>query len=104
MQLELNQFNWVNWVKNPHRKEIKDENKFLIRINEFEEFFFRENKNEYLSIALKYMSETNIKKLIDLRKKLRPQLLKSSLFDANSFAESFIIELNKVYEKNKINS
>ena len=50
------------------------------------------------------MSETNIKKLIDLRKKLRPQLLKSSLFDMNSFAENFITELNKVYEKNKTNS
>ena len=66
--------------------------------------FIAENKNEYFSIALQYTSEINIKKLINLRKKLRPQLLKSSLFDANSFAESFIIELNKVYEKNKINS
>lgn len=66
--------------------------------------FIAENKNEYLSIALQYMSETNIKKLIDLRKKLRPQLLKSSLFDINSFAENFITELNKVYEKNKTNS
>ena len=63
--------------------------------------FIAENKNEYLSIALQYMSQTNIKKLIDLRKKLRPQLLKSSLFDTNSFAENFITELNKVYEKNK---
>ena len=66
--------------------------------------FIAENKNEYLSIALQYMSQTNIKKLIDLRKKLRTQLLKSSLFDINSFAENFITELNKVYEKNKTNS
>ena len=60
--------------------------------------FVAENKNEYLSIALQYTSEINIK-TDQFEKKLRPQLLKSSLFDANSFAESFIIELNKVYEK-----
>ena len=40
LQLELNQFNWINWVKNPNKKEIKDENKFLIKLNAFEEFFF----------------------------------------------------------------
>ena len=53
LQLELNQFNWTNWVKNPHKKEIKDENKLLIRLNEFEEFFFRENKNEFLTSTRK---------------------------------------------------
>ena len=53
LQLELNQFNWINWVKNPVKKETKDEFKFLTRLSEFEEFFFKENKNEYLTSTRK---------------------------------------------------
>ena len=53
LQLDLNQFNWINWVKNPDKEEIKNELKFLTKINEFEDFFFRENKNEYLTSTRK---------------------------------------------------
>ena len=53
LQLDLNQFNWINWVKNPHKEEIKNELKFLTKINEFEDFFFRETKNEYLTSTRK---------------------------------------------------
>ena len=53
LQLELNQFNWINWEKNHNKKEIKAEVKFLTKLNEFEEYFFRENKNEYLTSTRK---------------------------------------------------
>ena len=53
LQLELNQFNWINWAKNQNKKEIKTEVKFLTKLNDFEEYFFRENKNEYLTSTRK---------------------------------------------------
>ena len=53
MQLELNQFDWINWVKTSDQKEIKEEFKFLTRLNDFEKYFFRENKNEYLTSTRK---------------------------------------------------
>ena len=53
LQLELNQFNWINWIKNHEKKEFKDEFKFLTKLNSFEEYFFRENKNEFLTSTRK---------------------------------------------------
>ena len=53
LQLDLNQFNWINWVKNPDKEEIENELKFLTKINEFEDFFFSETKNEYLTSTRK---------------------------------------------------
>tara|TARA_B100000902_G_scaffold98193_1_gene100666 strand:+ start:32 stop:1210 length:1179 start_codon:yes stop_codon:yes gene_type:complete len=53
LQLELDQFNWCNWVKISDKKKTKDEFKFLTRLNEFEKFFFRENKNEFLTSTRK---------------------------------------------------
>ena len=53
LQLDLNQFNWINWVKNPDKEETKNELKFLTKINEFEDFFFSETKNEYLTSTRK---------------------------------------------------
>ncbi len=53
LQLELNQFDWINWVANPNKKEIKNEFEFSNRLNEFEEFFFKESKSEYLSSTRK---------------------------------------------------
>ena len=53
LQLELNQFNWINWVKNSDKQEIKDEFNFLAKVNDFEEFFFKEHKNEYLTSTRK---------------------------------------------------
>ena len=53
MQLELNQFDWINWVKFSDKKEKKEEFKFLTRLNDFENYFFSENKNEYLTSTRK---------------------------------------------------
>ena len=49
LQLELNQFDWINWIVNPNKKEIKNDFEFPYRLNQFEEFFFKERKSEYLS-------------------------------------------------------
>jgi len=40
LQLELNQFDWINWIVNPNKKEIKNDFEFPYRLNKFEEFFF----------------------------------------------------------------
>ena len=53
LQLELNQFDWINWIVNPNKKEIKNNFEFPCRLNQFEEFFFKESKSEYLSSTRK---------------------------------------------------
>ena len=53
LQLELNQFDWISWVVKSNKKEIKDNCEFLTKINQFEAFFFKENKNEYLTSTRK---------------------------------------------------
>ena len=68
LQLELNQFNWINWIKNPDKKEVKDEFKFLIKLEEFEQFFFRENKNEFLTSTRKTTWKKSNKKLYGFAK------------------------------------
>jgi len=47
LQLELNQFEWINWKSNPHKKQIKDGFEFPNKLNQFEEFFFKENKSDF---------------------------------------------------------
>ena len=49
LQLELNQFDWINWIVNPNKKEIKNNFEFSNRLDQFEEYFFKESKSEYLS-------------------------------------------------------
>jgi len=53
LQLELNQFDWINWIVKPNKKEIKNNFEFPNRLNQFEEFFFKESKSEYLSSTRK---------------------------------------------------
>tara|TARA_Y100000589_G_C27100121_1_gene607660 strand:+ start:148 stop:1275 length:1128 start_codon:yes stop_codon:yes gene_type:complete len=53
LQLELNQFDWNNWIATSCQEEYKLNNFFLKRISEFEETFFKESKNDYLSSARK---------------------------------------------------
>ena len=59
LQLELNQFDWINWIVNPNKKGIKDDFEFPSRVDQFEEFFFKESKNEYLSSTRKTTLEFN---------------------------------------------
>ncbi len=53
LQLELNQFDWMNWIVKANKKELKNDFEFPNRLNQFEEFFFKESKNEYLSSTRK---------------------------------------------------
>ena len=53
LQLELNQFNWIHWLANSNKKEIKNDFEFQNRLNQFEEYFFKEGKSEYLSSTRK---------------------------------------------------
>ena len=53
LQLELNQFDWINWINNSKKKEVRDEFKFSTKISEFEEFFFKDNKNDHLTSCRK---------------------------------------------------
>ena len=53
LQLELNQFDWINWIVNPNNKEVKNEFEFENRIKQFEDFFFKESKGEYLNSTRK---------------------------------------------------
>ena len=47
LQLELNQFDWVNWIGKPYKEEIKEGFEFPKKLNQFEEFFFKENKSDF---------------------------------------------------------
>ena len=53
LQLELNQFDWINWISNTNIKETINDFEFPNKLNQFEEFFFKERKNEYLSSTRK---------------------------------------------------
>ena len=53
LQLELNQFDWIHWLVNPNKKGINNAFEFPNRLNQFEEFFFKESKSEYLSSTRK---------------------------------------------------
>ena len=44
LQLELNQFDWINWIDKSYKKEIKDSFEFPNRLNQFEEFFLKKIK------------------------------------------------------------
>ncbi len=53
LQLELNQFDWINWIDNPYKKQIKDSFYFPNKLIQFEEFFFKENKSDFRSSTRK---------------------------------------------------
>ena len=53
LQLELNQFDWINWKSISSKEGEKEDLEFTKKINQFEEFFFKENKNEYLTSTRK---------------------------------------------------
>jgi len=53
LQLELNQFDWINWISIPNKKGITNDYEFSNKLNLFEEFFFKESKSEYLNSTRK---------------------------------------------------
>ncbi len=53
LQLELNQFEWSNWISSSNKHYGKTSDSFLKKISEFEEIFFKRTKDEYLKSAKK---------------------------------------------------
>ena len=61
--------------------------------------FIAKNKDEYIRTALEFNTDDGVKKLKNLRKSLRPNIINSPLFDTSSFSESFLDKLNKYRKK-----
>ena len=53
LQLELNQFEWKNWINSSSRDENKTYELIIKKIGEFEKFFFKDYKNDHLNSARK---------------------------------------------------
>jgi len=85
LQLELNQFDWINWIVNPNKKEIKNDFEFTNKLHQFEEFFFKERKSEYLSSTRKTTWRSSYKPYI--RRVL------------NIYIESKSEDLEKIFQK-----
>jgi len=85
LQLELNQFDWINWIVNPNKKEIKNDYEFTNKLNQFEEFFFKESKSEYLSSTRKTTWRSSYK-----------PYMKRVL---NIYSESISEDLEKIFQK-----
>ena len=52
LQLEMNQFDWINWIGNTYKKQTKDGFEFPNRLNQFEEFFFKQKTAYEISACL----------------------------------------------------
>jgi len=53
LQLELDQFEWRNWITSSAQESNKTYELFIKRISEFEKKFFKEHRNDHLSSARK---------------------------------------------------
>jgi len=85
LQLELNQFDWINWISIPKKKRIKNDSEFSNKLNLFEEFFFKESKSEYLNSTRKTTWRSSYK-----------PYLKRIL---NIYNENYSGDLEKVFQK-----
>ncbi len=73
LQLELNQFEWRNWITSSIQENNKTYEFFIKEISEFEKNFFKEYRNEYLNSARKSTWNSSykpyIKRMINIYKK-----------------------------------
>ena len=53
LQLELDQFEWRNWITSSNQESNKTYEFFIKKINEFEKKFFKEYRNDHLNSARK---------------------------------------------------
>ena len=53
LQLELDQFEWRNWITSATQESDKTYELFIKKISEFENKFFKDNKNDHLNSARK---------------------------------------------------
>jgi len=70
-----------------------------INLNANMEFFIAKNKEEYIEKAI-YISR-NLEKLDHYRDKLFHEILSSSLFDTNKFADEFLNKLDYIFNQHK---
>ena len=72
LQIELNQFEWKNWISTNKSEEKKVDTDLIKKLNQFEEFFFNEQKNDFLSSTRKTTWNNSykpyIKRLISIHK------------------------------------
>ena len=73
LQLELNQFEWRNWINSSIQEGNKTYEFFIKEISEFEKKFFKEQRNEHLNSARKSTWNSSykpyIKRMINIYKK-----------------------------------
>ena len=73
LQLELNQFEWRNWITSSIQGNNKTYEFFIKEISEFEKNFFKEHRNEHLNSARKSTWNSSykpyIKRMINIYKK-----------------------------------
>ena len=73
LQLELNQFEWRNWITSSIQENNKTYEFFIKEISEFEKNFFKEYRNEHLNSARKSTWNSSykpyIKRMINIYKK-----------------------------------
>ena len=73
LQLELNQFEWRNWITSSIQESNKTYEFFIKEISEFEKNFFKEYRNEHLNSARKSTWNSSykpyIKRMINIYKK-----------------------------------
>ncbi len=82
LQLELNQFDWINWISNPYKKQIKDGFEFPNRLNQFEEFFFKEKKGDFRNSTRKTTWRSSykpyMKRILDVYSDLENEALEKT--------------------------
>ena len=70
LQVELNQFDWINWISTKNKKIVKEDFNLSQKINQFEEFFFKDHKNDYLSSTRKTTWRSSykpyLKRIVDI--------------------------------------
>ena len=72
LQIELNQFNWKNWLSTNKSEEKKIDTDLITKLNQFEKYFFNEQKNDFLSSTRRTTWNNSykpyIKRLISIHK------------------------------------
>tara|TARA_Y100000589_G_scaffold309318_1_gene326663 strand:+ start:22 stop:1215 length:1194 start_codon:yes stop_codon:yes gene_type:complete len=92
LQLELDQFEWRNWITSPTQKANIRNDFLLKKIFEFEKFFFKEYKNDHYNSARKSTWNSSykpyIKRMISIyQKNDNKELIYIFLSTLNSYKE-----------------
>ena len=90
LQLELNQFQWDQWNLHTNNKIVKSNFDFFNKIDEFEKFFFKESKDEYLSSTRKTTWKSSYKPYIQRM---------ISIYEVNKSMEDIFINTLKTYKE-----